>query len=396
MKKPLVLCVALALTGFNAFALNENVIVWEEIYNRVDSDAQRYQIMLKITEMNDRDFAPMIQTALDSLVASRLSVGTVAERQDKIALAKLLVAQLGSLKSAETADSVFEAYKDAPDPILKAAAATSLGMMRATQYAESLSFDLAAINEGPVASRGRDQEILALGLVRGLEAMRSPLGYEQVFLASFGWYSAKSTVRDAAAAAASAMVDDPTDGLTSVFKGNPSLEIKLQAVRAELASGAPEDRKRDFAAMALLWGLDRVEEDPLRVQALRNVRVAAVNGLIALGDKDAGRVSLFTRLFEMDKRNDATLEESSRALVALGTNGSDEAAKYMAAALTRYNSLQRSDANAARDKMLIKQLVSAMKLSNNPLVKNALLQAKYIDYDASILRMVDDALKSFQ
>lgn len=396
MKKSLFLGAVLTLFGFNAFAINENVIVWEEIYKQMDSNAQRYQIMLKIMEFKDREFTPMIQSALDGLIASRLDSGSSAERHDKIELAKLLVTELGNLKSVEAAESVFETYKDSPDAVLKAAAAVSLGTMRASQYAETLAFDLAAINVGPVASQGRDQEIIALGLVQGLGAMRSPLGFEPVFLASFGWYSSKSTVKETAKAASASMVDDPTENLADVFVSNPSLEIKLAALEAEFASKAAADKKQDVARQALAWGIDRVEEDPILIRAVQKVRVTALNALAALGDKSADTVPLLIRVYEMDQKNDATLEETARALVAFGVNGTDPAATYMASILTTYNSRQRSQANTARDKLLIKQLLTSMQTAKNPLVKNAILQAQYINYDNGILRQMEDVLKALQ
>lgn len=394
MKKSLILCAVLAVTGVNAFAINENVIVWEEIYGQMDTNAQKYSVMLKIMEFKDREFTPMIQGALDGLIASQLALGSAAERHDKIELAKLLVTELGNLKSVEAAESVFATYTDTADAILKAAAATSLGMMRATQYAEQLAFDLAAINVGPVASKSHEQEIIALGLVKGLDAMRASAGYEPVFLASFGWYSARSQVREAAQAAATTMVDDPTESLYSVFDGNPDPEIKLAAVQAEGASKADAAKKAEFNRHALLWGHDRVEKDPILIRAVQKVRMAAINALIEMEDKSTESVPLLIRSFEADKKNDATLEETARSLVALGVNGSDEAATYMASLLTRYNSLQRSKANTARDKMLIKQLLSSMQTAKNPLVKNAILQAQYIDYDNGLLRQMEDVLKA--
>lgn len=394
MKKALAAGAALILSGFSAFAINENVIVWEEIYKQVDSNAQRYSVMLKIMELKDREFTPMIQSALEDLVASRLDFGSAAERHDKTELAKLLVTELGNLKSVEAAETVFMVYTETADPVLKAASATALGAMRANQYAEQLIADLKDINVGPQASQGREQEIVALGLVKGLETMRAPAGFEQVFLASFGWYSPKSMVKDVAKAAVKTMVDDPTDSLLKVFRDNQELDIKLAALEAELASKADSGKKLDFARQALLWGIERSEDDLSRIRAVQKVRLTALNALINLGDKDEGTVPLLVRVYGMDKKNDASLEETARALVALGVNGTDEAAKYLASLLTNYNSLQRSKATTPRDKLLIKQILTSMQTARNGLVKNALLQAQYIDYDNGILRQMEEVLKS--
>jgi len=190
------------------------------------------------------------------------------------------------------------------------------------------------------------------------------------------------------------MVDDPTDSLTRVFKDNQELDIKLAALEAELASKADSAKKIDFSRQALLWGIERSEDDLARIRAVQRIRLTALNALISLGDKDPGTVPLLVRVHGMDKKNDATLEETARALVALGANGSDEAAKYLASLLTNYNSLQRSKATTTRDKLLIKQILTSMQTARNGLVKNALLQAQYIDYDNGILRQMEEVLQS--
>jgi hypothetical protein len=257
MKKILVICVALLVLGMEAFAMNENVVVWEQIYQQADSDQQRLSVLLKIIDLKDSEFAPVLQKALDELVTRRLESGTTEEQFNKNRLASLLVQELGNLKSIESAESVYNLYNEVTEPVLKGEAAVALGKMRATDYAEKLSFDLASINLQPDPATSRNQEIVALALVQSLNAMRSPLGYEPVFLASMGWYSAASMVRQTAEAALVTMVDDPTDSILKILTDNPSLEIKLKALEASFASKASSDQKIKVASQTLQIRLDR-------------------------------------------------------------------------------------------------------------------------------------------
>jgi len=65
MKKLLIIFLALSAISFNAYALNENVVVWEQIYQQTDRDDQRVAVILKIMEFKDREFAPVLIKALD-------------------------------------------------------------------------------------------------------------------------------------------------------------------------------------------------------------------------------------------------------------------------------------------------------------------------------------------
>lgn len=387
-------CLLLAVTALSAsaFALNDKVVVWEKIYRDANTDAQRIAVLLKIMEFKDREFAPILTQGLDQLVTGGIETGTVSARNDKNLLARLLVRELGDLKSPEAGELVFRVYTDATESVLKGEAAVALGKIRSAEYAPRLALDLSGINTGPKPSIARDQEIIALGLVQGLNAMRAPEGYEAVFLASLGWYPSSSRVKETAKAATLTMVDDPGESLMAVLSVNPSMDIKTTALETELASNAPSDRKIDFARKALKIGIDRVATDPATRAAVIKLRTTATVGLTALKDSSPDTVPLYAEVIKMDRKNDQTLDETLKTYVALGVNGSDPAAEYLAARLTEYNEFERNKANTPRDKSLIRQIVTSMGLSKNAKVKSALDAAQFIDYDANIIRLIKETL----
>jgi hypothetical protein len=228
--------------------------------------------------------------------------------------------------------------------------------------------------------------------VKALDAMRSIEGYESVFLASIGWYSSFSRVRESAYAALATMVDDPTDSLTKIIAENPSLDVKKTALETALRTKAGPERKAAVAARSLELSLSRATNDAPSAVALSRLRVASLDALIALGDRTEDNVAMYSKIVELDRKNDATLEETLKAYSALGANGSAGAAGYLAARLTAYNDRERSKANTVRDKSLIRQIVASMKASGNKACRPPLVEAQYIDYDSSILRVVADAL----
>jgi hypothetical protein len=385
-----------ALCSAGLFAVNENVAVWEQIYRKADNVDQRISIMLKIMDFKDREFAPLLSEALDDMVVHKIDSGSAKEKFSKIQLARLIVQELGNLKSAEYASSVFAVYTDTADPKLKSDAAVALGQMRATDYAERFAADLQSLNLKPDPAEFRGQEILALGLVQSLDSMRSVKGYEPVFLASLGWYSSVSKVRETAKAALVTMVDDPSESVLNIVVNNSSIDIKTAALESVLASKAPDEKKASVAAAALDIAINRATNDVASRTAVAKLRVSSLDALIGLQDHSGANVNFYTDIIKMDKKNDATLEETLKAYMALGVNGTDDAAKYLAAKLSEYNEKERSKANTVRDKSLIRQIVASMKTSKNPIVKNALNEGLYIDYDNSILRPMRDAVNSFQ
>lgn len=395
MKRLPIIALALFFCTSGAFALNEDVVVWEQIYRKADGDDQRLAVMLKIMQFKDREFAPLLVESLDRLMTRRIEDGPQRDRLAKNSLARLIVQELGNLNSGDSAESVYRLYVEVREPVLKGEAAVALGKMRAVRYADRLALDLSSINLRPDPVSPRDQEIVALGLVQALDAMRSPLGYEPVFLAARAWYSSSSRVRETALSALSTMVDDPTDSVMKIMVSNPSIEIKLAALEAALMSKAPLERKATIASVALKTGIERVGTDPSSRAAISRLRVASLNALSATRDKSPDNVPLIVAVIGMDAKNDATLEETLKAYVALGVNGSDPAAEFLAGRLGAYDDLERSKANTVRDKSLIRQIVASMALTKNPRVKGALLKSLNVDYDASIRNAIKDALKTF-
>jgi hypothetical protein len=392
MKKFLLLSLALASLGLPVFALNENVVVWEQIYGTMETDEQRLNVMLKITEFKDRDFIPVMVSALEQLSTRRMDEGTPSEQYSRVRLARLIIQQLGDLKSIEADESVFRIYTEATDPDLKADAAVALGHMHSTGYTERLSKDLASINLAPIPAVSRNQEIIALGIVKSLEAMHAIEGYEAVFMASTGWYSAASNVRQTALDAMKTMVDDPTDSLLSIIRGNPSFEIKSAALAAAVNSQAPAERKAVVATAALRIGLDRAANDVASAKAVSQLRSQAVTALSTLKDRSADTVPLLVELIKLDKKNDASLDETLRSYVALGVNGSEEACRYLSDRLAEYSAMEKVDGNTVRDKTLIRQIVASMALTGSTLVKPALIQGLTVDYDTGILRLMEETL----
>jgi len=394
MKRFICITLAFLAIGMQLYAVNEDVVTWEKILKDVNTDEQRIAIILKIMEFKDKDFTPILVSTLEKIANKKSDMVSATAAYNQNVLARLIVQELGNLKSGDSAELINRIYVESTDALLKSEAARSLGKMRATQYAEQLAADLSSINLAPTSS-SKNQEILALALVQSLTVMRSPIGYEPVFLAAQGWYSSFSRVKDTAKASILSMLDDPSESLINILLKNPSLEIKLTALDTLMASKSPSARKIEGASKGLKIAIERASTTVTENALTSKLRVNAMVALISLEDHSAENVSLYTEVIKMDKKNDATLDETLKAYVALGVNGTDDAAKYLVTTLTEYNSKEKSKANTVRDKSLIRQIIASMVLTKNPLVKNVLSQSQFVDYDANILNLLKEANAKF-
>lgn len=387
--------IALLFCSF-VFAQSEDIAVWEQVYRSSQTDDQRLDTMKKIVGTHDRAYVPFLIQSLDELTRGQLNIGTVQEIATKNALSLLIVQELGFLESSEAFQEVYQVYVDAQDPVLKAAAAVCLGKIQATEYVYRLASDLKSINIAPIASNSKAQETIALALVTSLGAMKNPVGFEPVFLASFSWYSSSSRVKESAKEAIKTMVDDPIDSLTAILFSNPDLLVKQNAVETAFNSKASAERKLEFLRKALRLGLDRVSPELSDQRATAQFRVKVIQNISSLKDTSVETVPMLIEMVRMDKKSDVSTDETLAAFVALGINGSNEAARFLAERLMYYNNMERNGGNTVRDKSMVRQIVVSMKTSKNPVVKPALQDASRSDYDANIVKLIQEALESIK
>ncbi len=392
MKRIPVLLALSLVSLLSVHAASEDAVVWEEIYNRVPSEEQRVAVMLKIMELKDPEIAPMLIRALDRLLVENIESGRATDRNYRILLARLTVRELGDLKNPEAAETLYRAYVDPKDALLRGEAAVALGKLSAVAYAPRFADDLARINLGPNGPARRDQEILAHSLVEALELMRDPAGYESVFMASMAWYGSATRVRESAERALSTMIDDPTDALAAIIEKNPAMTVRTAALRAAIRSKAGDERKAAIARRSLALGIERATVDKRGLAEAAAFRMEAISSLARVRDRSPESVPLLATAIAMDRRDDASLDESIRAYATLGVNGSDEAARYLASRLEEYGTRETDKMNTARDKTLIRQILSSMRAAKNPLVREALLRAQHVDFDDGILRLVRETL----
>ncbi len=376
--------------GHSVFAQNESTAVWEKIYRSSTSDEQRYSVMLRIIELKDRAFVPLLKDALQNVYNSKIENRAFPDiTKSRIALAKIIIQECGELRALESSDLIFEIYKNSSDALLRAEAAISLGKMRATDFVPVLSRDLMAINLNPRLADSRDQEILAFGLVRSLELMKSPLGYEAVFLASFGWYSGPSLVKSSAEAALQVIVEDPIDILIGIVSVSKDSTYRYAALLAAEKSKASPSRKVDLARATLKEMVQVHENKTLRQMDADKVRKKTLEIMRDNGDTTSQSVAIISQAILQELNDDEIL----LAYLVLGTNASAPAVDFLISRLAEYNQRQKTNLITTREKTIYRQILVAAGIAKSPRVRPVLMDGEFAGHDGQIIREIKELLK---
>ena len=67
MKRLICITLAILAIGMQLYAVNEDVVTWEQILKDVNTDEQRIAIILKIMEFKDKDFTPILVSTLEKI-----------------------------------------------------------------------------------------------------------------------------------------------------------------------------------------------------------------------------------------------------------------------------------------------------------------------------------------
>jgi HEAT repeat protein len=392
MKKT-ILTVALVLATAGSFLFaDEKSAVWERIYRNAVNDEMRYDVMLNIRELHDRQLGGLLTDALTDLVSRRIELGNNNEVEVKVRLATLIVQELGDLKEVAAADQVYQVFKEITNyPFLKSEAAMALGKMRATDYVPDLVRALADSNLQPDRDKAAAQEIVAFGLVQALATMRDARGYEPVFFASIGWYSPQRKVKETARAMLKTMVDDPTDSLLAIIQGQPTPVNKQRALEAEDDSNAPAAGKAKVALSALEDGVRVIPANIVEGTQWGDLRKAAMAVLVKAKDKTPAAVALYRQQYKTAALARDTTEILS-LIQLLGVNGTPDALAYLIELMEGFNVRAGTPGLLTDfDVQQVRTLLQAFRTANDPAARPVLLEAQFL-YTPAVQRDVKAVL----
>jgi hypothetical protein len=390
MRKQLAM-MALALAGLVlAAGANERVRVFAFILTQADTVQQKQSAVSSLVELGDEAAAPYLADELDELLAARSAIARGSQTEGYERLVRILVKALGDWRYTNAAASLMRVVEDSADPLSRAEALIGLGSMRAAEYAEKIALLLRNLTFTPPADRDGGEKV-AYGAVLALERMRSPLGFEQLFAASEGWYSKR--VKEQAERSLELVLPDPSDAIRAIIAVDTPDRI-IRALSLALRSQAPQDRQRELASLALERG---IALSPGRTRAeqlsLAELRTRAMNALVALQDTEGRNAAFIAEAYRI-----SSLDERLVALRALGTNRSAEAAAALSDIILRLNSDMSAGLVNDTQNTLMRAALQNAALNRRQSLATALIivQNNTQKLSNAIIRLATESLKTLE
>jgi hypothetical protein len=382
---------ALALAGLVlAAGANERVRVYAFILTQADTVQQKQSAVSSLVELGDEAAAPYLADALDELLAARSTIARGSQTEEYERLVRILVKALGDWRYTNAAASLMRVVEDSADPLSRAEALIGLGSMRAAEYAEKIALLLRNLTFTPPADRDGGEKV-AYGAVLALERMRSPLGFEQLFVASEGWYSKR--VKEQAERSLELVLPDPSDAIRAIIAVDTPDRI-AKALGLALRSQAPQASQRELASLALERG---IALSPGRTRAeqlsLADLRTRAMNALVTLQDTNGRNAAFIAEAYRI-----SSLDERLVALRALGTNRSAEAAAALSDIILRLNSDMSAGLVNDTQNTLMRAALQNAAVNKQQSLATALLivQNNSQKLSNAIIRLATDSLKALE
>lgn len=380
-----IMVILIFFSGFLYLSGEETAEQWDNIYRRASTLQQKYDIMLSIIKQDRKEMIPTLISALEELLQNR----SFRDKKDAAIhedLQRLIIQELGRLKASDASDVLYRALRQTRNPYMRGDIILALGQIGAAQYASYI----AGILKDVTAYKGEDlraEEALAFSCIYALEQFKDPVGYMPIFLAYHSGFSKR--VKDEAEKALSAITNDPTEILMDVLVNEPEFSLKLQALRAEKMSKAPDERKMAFATEALRLSLVTSPKNIYEETSLRDMRLEAMTLFIELGKKYEDAVKYIEQIIFRSK----DITEKMIGIEVLGSFGGEESAKALVRYLA-YNNDRRQEGVPPENNLLIISVIRAIERTGSKVADEELLRTKYVGYPQSIVREVNRVLES--
>ncbi|MBN2617328.1 MAG: hypothetical protein JXR64_03325 [Spirochaetales bacterium] len=389
MRKKIILSVFFTLMFVNVFA-GDRSEVWSRMYRRSTTPELKFSIMMNIVELNDRGMIPLLEEILtEDIIANLNNKRGVTAEQNFIELTKLVVRELGELKSKNSAPLIYTIVKETNDPLLKADAIIALGNIRATEYVDDISFILRNINMRPVKGKSAELEAeakVSYGAIAALDRFRDIKGYNSVFFASIGWYDQR--VRFFADKVLKTIVENPIEALIPIIVDGSFTE-KEKAIYEVANCKAPANDKVTAAREALRQGFDNVPNTIQEGMTLTKLRKAAIKVMYASKSSNIDDVYYLSQ----SVRNGADLEEKIYAIRTLGINGSDDAISALGVILSDFNEKKMSGLDISyTDEDIIREIIITLGNSGNPIASPAITEVQFSGHSSGIIKVAKEAL----
>lgn len=368
--------------------------IWANLYEEADTLDQKFVIMERLIQENDRDLIPTLMEAQGDLLLTSKDRMSNKEHWYHKNIQQMILVELGELKAAEAGEILFKSLNEISDPFIKADIITSMGQVGAIEYAEPLAMMLRNFNLGVLYMSTREAtETMVSSLVTALERLKEPVGFEPVFYTAVGRNTKK--IQAAAERSLYNMMEDPTPTLGEILISTDDFATKLKALEFANGSTASAEGKTNVAAIALDEGLKHPAENLRQMTTLGRLRTSAANILAENGFNNSGVSANLGEMLEMARRETQDMNELFSCFKALAAGEGDVPVQILADHLAKLNNLQK-EGIVITDQREITQLIQSLGATGNSLARAQLVRIEFSNWNSAVNREAKAALAKLQ
>ena len=405
LMKRTIITILVFLIGMTVFAQSTDMSYYTWEYNRTDATfASRLGVLEIVRAANLTEIGEFYHDSLKVLLARLPDARTREEREAADASARILCQGLLAEKYVDAASDLwlvvqnFDVVRDFNDGLVMQDALVALGQLGNKDYVSHIVLRLDNFNThetSDVESKRRIQRGVA-GAISALEAFHEPEGFSPIFFASIGWYD--PAIRAMASNALRNIIDDPGEIISVIIQdtgNNPN--IKYDAWREMLLTGAPNTLKAKVAAVALATGWSFATSNPNYQRALREMRMSAIDTIRVLGVEDDSVYANLEKSYSNSFVNNAPdYDEIRKTIDALSVTGTDEAVQLLYKFLQELHARRLSGVWGAKERQVMQWLLPSLGATRtqNPQVRQLITAIERSnDYTGTEQSWARDALR---
>jgi hypothetical protein len=387
MKKLICCFILIAAVAAAGFSATEEVQVYEYLYNASPTHSGQLDILQNMAEFRLTGAGEFYAKALRKLVSEYRNIRDVTEKNAADEQAMLLSALLGAEKYTQAAADLWLVVDGFAAPLVKAEAMMALGKIRATTYLPQVIRVLESTNVAPTTDRLNGERI-AFGAIIALEKYQDPSGYLPVFFASIGWYSER--IKSQAVKSLPFIAQDPTSYMLQVVKGSAyDYPTKYSALRTIEASKVTNQNKVSVAVAALTEGWRSSTNDVQLRATLTEMRKMAIGMINRYKTEDETIYPLLERSYTQG----VDTQEKLGAIMALASQGTDEAAQRLSKFLMDLNAKRVNNNIRQEEEQMVRAIIPAIGQTGRSVGRTALNAVGASNWTPAVKALADNALK---
>jgi len=373
----------LTIVIFNVFSL----IIWAQqqespqqlinLLRRSFTDQERLNVARRMVANPSAEYADVFTKTLADLASRRIETGSQQDQQIKQDLATILIQQLGVLRAKEAEPVLFNLSKELRIPVLRGEAFLSLGRVASEESVSYMNETLLQISDS--STRTREEEIVAYGIVRGLNEANNVKSFPALFIASRSWFSNASQVKQLAEQAWRKL-GDTTELVSALAVSGEATRHKIIAVRFLIDNPGSNEVMSVKAVEILNHGLNLKAGSQFEVRQIDTFTREAARLAIRFSQANPDSVEPFRKLVELNRDPN----EVSAVIDALARGRTDAGIAYLIQLLSIFNQRQAAGGNNDQALRQINQILTSFDVIADPRTRQVLLEFIGLNYTQSL------------